>query len=122
MDNTCRDAFGYLPAGDEAGLCQLFGSVSGRVCYDMDSDGKCSAAEDGVGGETITLGQGGCPSTGFRTATTSAEGGYFFGELPAGKYCVGYTSNNGKTTVVGNPATITLAPGEARLFNWPVAP
>jgi hypothetical protein len=121
VDNTCRDAFGYLPTGDEAGLCQLFGSISGTLCWDIDHDGACSATElesAAIGGDAINLGQGECPSSGFRTATTGSSGGYFFGELPAGKYCLGYTHVPAPGFLINpNPMTITLRPGEVKAVN-----
>ncbi len=44
--------------------------------------------EPGIGNLIVTLGQGACPSTGYREVATGEDGTFNFYTLPAGTYCV----------------------------------
>ncbi len=99
MDNTCRWAYGFIPTGSEPSVCYIpptptpvatptpsptptpesLGSISG-VVYE-------EPIKQGISGVTVMLGQGFCPSSGYRSTTTS-NGNYSFNQLPAGTYCV----------------------------------
>jgi hypothetical protein len=107
MDNTCRWAYGFVPTGSEPGVCYIpptptplptptssptptdtslptptpapQGSISGYVYEEP--------IKQGISGVTVMLGQGSCPSSGYRSTTTS-NGNYSFNQLPAGTYCV----------------------------------
>jgi len=122
VDNTCRDAYGFTPTGSEPGLCLYYGSIRGVVAWDIDHSGSLDATELSIAlisGDTVTLGTGGCPSTGHASAVTDSEGRYSFPDLPIGRYCVGVIHT------VPNPisvpsATVHLAPGQEITLNFPV--
>ncbi len=129
LDNTCRDAYGFTPTGTEAGLCIYTGDISGTVFRDRNyanppstiDNGILDAGEPGVNMGTVILGQGACPSTGFKTATYGSPGVYSFPGLSIGTYCVNFTimwaDPSGHMT---SPAhvTVTLTPGEHEVVNF----
>lgn len=92
VDSTCRWAYGFTPVGDEPGICfvpptptpEPTGSISGSV-YRGTSGSPTSEGFDGV---TVSLGQGSCSSSGYKSTSTGGNGGYNFQGLPAGTYCV----------------------------------
>jgi hypothetical protein len=121
LDNTCRDAYGYTPSGTEAGLCEYYGSISGTVFRDYDENGVMNGSEPGVNKGTVLLGQGACPSSGFKTAGLSTLGAYSFPNLLIGTYCVSHTyafpdPSYHRTTP--GAVTVHLAPGEAKVVNF----
>ena len=61
------------------------GSVAGTVFWDLDSDGALDAADDGVGGYTVTLTDAAGVA---HTTTTAADGTYLFDGLEPGDYTV----------------------------------
>jgi hypothetical protein len=118
IDNTCRDAYGFPPTGTEQNLCMYYGSISGLLCWDIDHNGTCSGIELTtaiIAGDAISLGQGACPASGYKSATTDSAGRFAFADLPAGAYCLGYTHvPPPASTIVPNPMNVTLLPGEAK--------
>jgi len=92
LDNTCRWAYGFIPTGSEPGVCYVpptptpvpQGSISGYV-YEGFGSSPSSVRLSGI---TVTLGQGGCASSGYKSTSTDSSGYYSFNELPAGTYCV----------------------------------
>lgn len=58
----------------------------------MRANGVHDGFEGGFAGVTIHLGSGACPSTGFTTTTTDANGQYAFNGLSAGTYCVSFNA------------------------------
>ncbi len=92
LDNTCRWAYGFIPTGSEPGVCYIpptptpvpQGSISGYVYEGFGS----SPSSQRLSGITVTLGQGGCASSGYKSVSTDGSGFYSFNELPAGTYCV----------------------------------
>jgi hypothetical protein len=52
------------------------------------ANGVKDSGESGIPGVTVSLGAGGCPSTGLATAVTDAQGAYVFDNLQAGSYCL----------------------------------
>jgi hypothetical protein len=122
VDNTCRDAYGFTPGGLEPGLCQYYGSIRGVVAWDIDHSGSLDATELTIAlisGDTVTLGQGACPSAGYKTAVTDAEGRYAFPDLPIGTYCVGLLHTIPNPISVP-PVTVSLAPGQEHTVDFPV--
>jgi hypothetical protein len=122
IDNTCRDAYGFTPTGLEIGLCQYYGTIAGVVAWDIDHNGSLDATERTIaliGGDTVTLGQGGCPSAPYQTAVTNSEGRYSFPDLPIGTYCVGLLHTIPNPISVP-PATVRLAPGQDLAVDFPV--
>ena len=120
VDNTCRDAFGFTPTGLEMGLCQYYGTISGVVAWDIDYNGVLDATElsiAAISGDTVTLGQGGCPTAGYKTAVTNAEGRYSFPDLPVGTYCVGLIHTIPVPLSI-TPFTVHLAPGENEIIDF----
>jgi hypothetical protein len=98
MDNTCRWAYGFTPDGTEIGVCYVpptptpvpQGSISGYISEGYGGPGPGSTR---IGGVTVTLGQGSCSSSGFKSTTTNGDGYYSFTQLPPGDYCVTARSN-----------------------------
>ena len=134
VDNTCRWTVGFEPVGDEPGLCYIpptptstplpthtptvaLGSISGYVYDDWQPPlDTRTAGEPGIGGATIRLGRGSCPSTGEGTRTSGADGGFIFTGLTAGTYCitVQLPSGCGEWLPTGATSrTVTIAAGEA---------
>lgn len=124
VDSTCRDAYGFTPTGSEPNLCIINGSISGKAAWDIDHNNALDANELTVAviaGDPLTLGQGACPSTGYRTAITNSSGIYAFSDLPAGTYCVSYSHSPAPGFyATPNPVTITLLPGENKYVNFGV--
>jgi len=122
IDNTCRDAYGFSPAGSEAGLCLYEGTIRGQVAWDIDHSGSLDATEltmAMIAGDTVSLGQGACPAAGFRTAVTDAEGRYSFPALTHGTYCVGLIHAIPHPISIP-PVTVNLSPGENEVVNLAV--
>ena len=121
LDNTCRDAYGFTPTGTEAGLCQYYGSISGTVFRDYDENGVLNSGEPGVNRGTILLGQGACPTSGFKTAGLSSSGAYAFDNLLIGTYCVSHSYTFPDPTyhrTTPGAVTVHLAPGGAEVVNF----
>jgi hypothetical protein len=123
LDNTCRDAYGFIPTGTEPGLCMYFGSISGTVFRDYDENGVLNSGELGINRGTVLLGQGACPSSGFRTATFGSPGAYAFNDLLIGTYCVTHVMTFPDPSYVRttpDPVTVTLSPGDHKVVNFGV--
>jgi hypothetical protein len=120
VDNTCRDAYGFAPTGGEMRLCQYYGSISGVVGWDIDHDGVLSPFElthSMIEGDTVTLGQGACPTAGYKTAVTDSEGKYSFPNLIIGTYCVGLIHTIPVPLSI-IPVTVALAPDGNKTVNF----
>ena len=52
------------------------------------ANGLLDSGEPGIGGITVSLGEGACPASGFATAVTGNDGSYTFADLVGGDYCV----------------------------------
>jgi Ig-like domain from next to BRCA1 gene/SdrD B-like domain len=59
------------------------------------ANGVKDNGESGIAGVTVSLGAGGCPSSGLATATTDAQGAYIFNNLQAGTYCLSIDPSSG---------------------------
>jgi len=67
----------------------------------MRANGVHDGFEGGFAGVTIHLGTSACPSTGFSTATTDANGQYAFTGLTSGTYCVSFNAlTDGNDTIL----------------------
>jgi hypothetical protein len=124
LDNTCRDPFGFTPTGTEAGLCEYYGSISGTVFRDYDENGVINSGEPGVNKGTVLLGQGACPSSGFKTAGLSSSGAYAFSDLLIGTYCVSHSytfPNPSYHRTTPGAVTVHLAPGDAKVVNFGIS-
>jgi hypothetical protein len=90
------------------------------------ANGLREAGEEGIVGVEVSLGRGGCPSTGLNTFITRADGGYAFRALSPGNYCVSInavTAQNAGILVPGEWSsprtfgstagmTLTIGPGD----------
>ncbi len=93
MDNTCRWSYGFTLTGSEIGVCPVpatptpvpQGSINGYVSEGYGGPGPSGTRISGV---SITLGQGSCPSSGYKSTSTNSDGYFSFNQLPAGDYCV----------------------------------
>jgi hypothetical protein len=128
VDNTCRWSYGFNPVGDEPGICAVPatptpsptptpGNIRGVVFEDSTYNGVRDGGEPGLGGMTVTLGAGACPSSGVAATTTSANGNYAFNNLAAGTYCVTVdiflaTDCEGWHSLTGKSKTVTLGAGQ----------
>jgi hypothetical protein len=120
IDNTCRDAYGFVPTGLEVGLCQYYGTISGVVGWDIDHNGVLDATElsiSMIAGDTVTLGQGACPAAGYKTAVTDSQGKYAFPDLPIGMFCVGLIHTIPVPLSI-TPVSVNLAPGQNRTVDF----
>ena len=52
------------------------------------ANGLLDSGEPGIGGITVNLGAGACPSSGLATVVTENDGSYAFADLAAGDYCI----------------------------------
>jgi hypothetical protein len=121
LDNTCRDYYGFTPAGDEPGLCLYYGSISGYVWFDQNSNGSKDGAETFLNGGTVTLKSGGCGGPVIKTTTTSGSGGYSFPGLKTpGNYCVTYVLGAWQSSTTTNPVSVVLAPNDNKKVNFGV--
>lgn len=121
LDNTCRDPYGFTPIGTEPGLCEYFGSISGTVFRDYDENGAINSGEPGVNKGTVLLGQGACPSSGFKTAALSSSGAYAFPDLLIGTYCVSHSytfPDPSYHRTSPSAVTVHLTPGEQKVVNF----
>jgi hypothetical protein len=118
LDNTCRDFYGFTPTGDEPGLCKYVGGISGTVFRDVNKNGAQNSGDYGMGSITITLGQGACPASGYKSASTGSSGGYAFSGLSVGTYCVAVVPPPFNTASSPNPVTVVLAPGQNKVVNF----
>jgi hypothetical protein len=92
MDNTCRWGYGFTPNGSEIGVCYVpptptpepQGSITGYVYAGRGS----SPSSERLSNVTVTLGQGSCSSSGYKSTSTNGDGFYSFNQLPPGTYCV----------------------------------
>ncbi|MBN1439324.1 MAG: carboxypeptidase regulatory-like domain-containing protein [Anaerolineales bacterium] len=124
LDNTCRDAYGFTPSGTEPGLCMYNGTISGRLWLDGTCDnlagwhnGVIDDGEPGSDAGQITLGQGACPSSGYRSTAPGADGRFSFTEVPAGTYCVSHEYAGWIEYTTPHPVTVELAAGESEVVN-----
>ncbi len=120
LDNTCRDAYGFIPTGTEAGLCMYYGSISGTVFRDYNENGILNSGESGVSLGTVLLGQGACPTSGFKNMVPSGSGTYAFTDLLIGTYCVSLNVMFPDATyhfTTPHLVTVTLAPGDQKVVN-----
>jgi hypothetical protein len=141
VDGTCLipPGIGGMVWHDECGLPEHgpFPITPPPGCIDDGvggyiANGVIDPGETGIGGVTLNLGAGACPSTGLDTAVTNASGYYSFGSLADGTFCISVDSlADGNDAVIipggwSNPASsdslvsheITVAGGTAPEANF----
>jgi SdrD B-like domain len=113
----------------DAGIYSTRAALGDYVWFDTDGDGTQDANESGVAGVTVTLYNAG--GTAIASAITDQNGGYFFSNLDAGSYTVGFSTIPAQTTfttqdaaaagdaadsdvnpATGRTGTVTLAAGQ----------
>lgn len=93
------------------------------------ADGDRQAAEPGIAGVRVELGEGSCPATGLQTTLTATDGSYAFIGHPAGSYCVSVDANHSQNRGILMPGewstpaqvTLTVTGGDDRSdidFGW----
>ena len=109
-----------LPAGTHA-TGYLFSekgqSIAGHVWLDANRNGSLDGGEAGIGAVTLTLRDGSNTIVG--TTQTTADGSYFFANIPAGRYSVAETQPAGYGSSTPDIVTIDLvagAPGSTVIF------
>jgi hypothetical protein len=124
VDNTCRDAYGFTPTGNEPGLCMYNGTLSGRLWLDGTCDnlagwhnGVMDAGEPGSNAGQIQLGEGACPTSGYRNTTPGADGQFGFANVPAGTYCVSHAYSGWIEYTTPHEVTVNLAAGATEVVN-----
>lgn len=131
VDNTCRWAVGFDPTGNEPGVCYIpptptpapptdapeLGSITGLVYNDMNSSNSRDPGESGIGGASVRLGHGSCPSSGAGSRSSGGDGGFVFTGLEAGTYCVTVALDDacggGWLPTGATSRTVTIGEGEA---------
>lgn len=92
-------------------------SISGRVFFDCDKDGKCADDETGIAGMCVRLYAGSCGENMLQNHQTNEKGEFQFAGLAAGEYCVmadpellscGFAGNHPTTSIFRH---VTLADG-----------
>jgi hypothetical protein len=78
--DLCAVPFGPLPTEPPEGCMTVSGGLEANGVYET--------GEPGIEGVAVNLGAGSCPSTGFWTTVTAADGTYFIEGLVDGTYCV----------------------------------
>ncbi|MBN2086475.1 MAG: hypothetical protein JW748_14745 [Anaerolineales bacterium] len=128
VDNTCRDAFGFTPTGSEPGLCMYYGTISGTLFRDGTCDnlaawnnGVLDPGEPGSDAGQIRLGQGACPSSGYKSASPGADGKFLFADIPIGTYCVSHEYAGWIEYTTAHPVTVNLAAGESEVVHIGIA-
>jgi hypothetical protein len=95
------------------------GSITGLVWHDLNRNGKKDAGESGMGGLTISLGEGACLSYGFKADITLDTGTFFFSGIAPGVYCVRLIPDVSTRTITTlNPVTVTLGSGKTETVNF----
>jgi hypothetical protein len=113
----------------DAGIYSTRAALGDYVWFDTDADGVQDATESGVAGVTVTLYN--TAGTAIASAITDQNGGYFFSNLDAGSYTVGFTTTPAQSVfttqdapaagdaadsdvnpATGRTGTVTLAAGE----------
>jgi hypothetical protein len=79
--DLCAVPDGPVDPSDIPPGCLLFGDALG-------ANGILEPGEPGLGGITLHLGSGACPSTGLTTTSTAPDGSYSFTGLAAGTHCI----------------------------------
>ena len=103
-------------------------TISGKVFRDENGSGSLNPADTPIAGATVLLGNGACPSSGYKTALTAGDGSYIFSSLPAGQYCVAIETNSlpniGGTWQASNsnPASISLGESDSQTRNFMFQP
>ncbi|MCP4142304.1 MAG: hypothetical protein GY755_18870 [Chloroflexi bacterium] len=103
-------------------------TISGKVFRDENGSGSLNPADTPIAGATIFLGNGACPSSGYKTALTAGDGGYIFPSLPAGEYCVtvdlSSLPNIGGTWQASstNPHSLSLGESDSQTRNFMFQP
>jgi len=96
----------------------VLGSIGDIVFDDANANGLQDVGEGGIGGVLVRLYSGACPSNTSPIATrvTNPNGGYTFGSLPAGTYCVDVVASTLPTgyvhTTANDPMTVSIANGQ----------
>ncbi len=66
--------------------------------------------EPGIPGLMVALGQGACPSTGYREAQTGPDGVFNFYDIPPGNYCASVVPNYPSNFPIMEPGVWTFPP------------
>ncbi len=113
----------------DAGIYSTKAALGDYVWFDANSNGTQDANESGIAGVTVTLYN--TAGTAIASAITDQNGGYFFSNLDAGSYTVGFTTIPAQTVfttqdapaagdaadsdvnpAIGRTGTVTLAAGQ----------
>lgn len=131
VDNTCRWYVGFIPVGNEKGICPLpptptptstplLAKIYGFVYHDLNHDLKYQEADEVLSGATVKIYQNTCASPGklLGQTITNKRGHYQFTELPNGSYCVHVDPdpivNDHKT----GPQTVYVQRGDEIMVNF----
>jgi hypothetical protein len=122
IDNTCRWGFGFVPTGNEPGVCPLPvtptptrpGSISG-VVYHNKYFLTYPPADNMIPGATIRVRSGSCGSPGGVVTTTTTNGvGFYSVSVSPGTYCVDVSPDAYTTYAVKtSPQTVSVGSGAA---------
>jgi hypothetical protein len=101
-----------------------FGNISGTLFLDGTCDnlagwhnGILDPGEPGTNIGTITLGQGACSSSGYRSAAPGSDGRFAFAGIPAGTYCVSHEYSGMIEYTTPHQVTVTVAAGGEAVVN-----
>ncbi|MGA2505322.1 MAG: hypothetical protein ABSG01_14655 [Anaerolineales bacterium] len=129
VDNTCRWAVGFVPTGDEPGVCPVpatptpeptetpipVATITGLVYHDFNRDGMFNGADYYYPGVSVEIRSGTCAAPGGVVATvTVMSTGWYIAKIMPGTFCVNVPVYPPDSNQGSGPVTVTVNPDGTR--------